>query len=70
MTRSPMRSSLHRVASLTQDVQPLSEHDKRELGRRLWVQHNAVVVLPGWAPKIFWDVLCAIARRLYGERGM
>lgn len=63
------RSSLHRVARFAQDAQPLSAEDKKALGRRLWQQHGAVVVLEGWAPKIFWDALCAIARRLYGERG-
>jgi hypothetical protein len=62
------RTSLTKYASLAQDPQPLSEHEKRELGRRLWQQHGAVVVLEGWAPKIFWDALCTIARRLYGDR--
>lgn len=68
MTRSPMRSSLHRVASLTQDVQPLSEHDKRELGRRLWRDHRTLVVFSGWVPSIIWDACVAIGNRLYGER--
>jgi len=63
------RTSLTKFAPTMQDARPMSEHEKRELGRRLWLQYGAVVVLEGWAPKVFWDALCAIARRLYGERG-
>jgi hypothetical protein len=68
MNRSPIRSSLTRHAALMQDERAMSEAEKRELGRRLWQQHGAVVVLEGWAPRVFWDALTAIARRLYGER--
>lgn len=63
------RSSLARWAGVGQDARPMSDAEKREMGRRLWREHGAVVVLEGWAPKVFWDALCAIARRLYGERG-
>ena len=62
------RTSLTRYAALAQEPQPMTDHEKRELGRRLWQQHGAVCVLPGWAPKVFWDALCAIAKRLYGPR--
>jgi hypothetical protein len=68
MTTTP-RSSLHRVAAVAQEPQPMSDHEKRELGRRLWLQHGALVVMPGWAPAIIWDACKAIAQRLYGKRG-
>ena len=62
------RTSLTRYAALAQEPQPMTDHEKRELGRRLWHQHGAVVVLEGWAPKVFWDALTTIAKRLYGPR--
>lgn len=64
------RTSLTRYASAMQDAQPLTEHEKRELGRRLWLEHSVLVVLPGWAPRVIWDACVAIAKRLYGERGI
>jgi hypothetical protein len=62
------RTSLTRYAPLAQEPQPMTEHDKRELGRRLWHQHGALCVMPGWAPQIIWQACEVIARRLYGER--
>ncbi len=62
------RSSFRAIANVGRDAQPMSERDKRELGRRLWLEYGAVCVLPSWAPSMFWDALCSIARRLYGPR--
>lgn len=62
------RSSLHGIANVGRDAEPMSEHEKRELGRRLWREHRALVVMPGWAPAIIWQACEVIARRLYGER--
>ena len=62
------RTSLTRYAALAQEPQPMTEHDKRELGRRLWIEHGTLCVMPGWAPAIIWQACEVIARRLYGER--
>ena len=66
--RSQPGSSLHRVANVGRDAEPMSAEDKKALGRRLWIEHSALVVMPGWAPTIIWQACEAIARRLYGER--
>ncbi len=68
MNRSPIRSSLHRVAHVAQDAQPLDDAERREMFRRAWQQQGVAAFDEANVPAMFWAAIVAMAERVYGKR--
>ena len=62
------RSSLHRVANVGREAEPMSAAERRRYFGEGWQEHGWIALQAGDVNDLLWSLLKREATRLYGER--